>query len=160
MTGRLRRPDLPLTGGCPCEAVRYEVSAMPLIVYACHCMECQRWSGSAFGLSMPVMAKHFRLTRGEPKAYRRVGNSGIESAYWFCGECGGRAYGQRASRPDVITVRAGTLDDTSWLRPGAHVFLKSAQAWERVPNHTACFEMQPPDFAALAQTWRQLWSGD
>jgi hypothetical protein len=157
MGSQLRGPDLPLTGGCTCEAVRYEVSAMPLIVYACHCTECQRWTGSAFSLSMPVMAKSFRLTCGEPRAYRRVGNSGVESTDWFCGHCGGRAYGQRAIRPDVITIRAGTLDDTSWVRPGAHVFLQSAQAWERVPNNMECFEILPPDFATLAQTWQQLW---
>jgi hypothetical protein len=157
MTGQLGRPDLPLTGGCTCEAVRYEVNAMPLIVYACHCTECQRWTGSAFGLSMPVMASSFRLTSGEPKAYRRVGNRGVKSTDWFCGHCGGRAYGQHASRPDVITVRAGTLDDTSWVRPGAHVFLQSAQAWERVPNNMECFEILPPDFATLAQAWQQLW---
>ena len=160
MSGRLKRPELPLCGGCTCEAVRYEISAMPLMVFACHCTECQRWTGSAFGLSMPVIAKHFRLIRGEPKTYRRVGNSGVESSYWFCRDCGGRAYGQRANRPDIITVRAGTLDDTSWVRPGAHICLESAQAWERVPNHIACFELLPSDFAPLAQTWQQLWSSE
>jgi hypothetical protein len=160
MTGRLRRPDLPLTGGCTCEAIRYEVSAMPLIVYACHCTECQRWTGSAFGLSMPVMASSFRLISGKPKAYRCVGNSGVENTYWFCGDCGGRAFGQRAIRPDVVIVRAGTLDDTSWVRPNAHVFLQSAQAWERVPNNMECFEILPPDFVPLARTWQQLWRSE
>jgi Glutathione-dependent formaldehyde-activating enzyme len=76
---KMKRPALPLTGGCPCETVRFECTAMPLLVYACHCTECQRWSGSAFSISMPVAAKSFRVTRGEPKHWRRTGASGVES---------------------------------------------------------------------------------
>jgi hypothetical protein len=54
-------------------------------------------------------------------------------------------------------VRAGTLDDTSWVRPIAHIKLASAQAWERVPNNAVCFEAMPNDFPALARKWRALW---
>jgi len=59
---KLKLPPLPLTGGCTCEAVRFEITALPLLVYACHCTECQRWSGSAFSLSMPVKADSFSVT--------------------------------------------------------------------------------------------------
>src|ERR1700738_959330 len=93
----MKRPALPLTGGCPCEAVRFEVTAMPLLVYACDCTECQRWSGSAFSMSMPVAANTFSLTRGTPKSYRRIGASGVESTYWFCGDyLGGDSAGRRS----------------------------------------------------------------
>jgi hypothetical protein len=157
MSRRLEPPELPLSGGCPCEAVRFEVSAMPLLVYACHCTECQRWSGSAFSLNMPVKRNSFALTRGEPKFWRHVGTRGFESSYWFCGDCGGRIYGQRGDWPDMIAVRAGTLDVTSWVRPVAHLFLRSAQAWERVPNNAECFEVMPNDFGSLVRQWQQLW---
>jgi hypothetical protein len=153
----MKLPVFPLTGGCTCKAVRFAVNAMPLMVYACHCTECQRWSGSAFSLSMPVKAESFSLTRGAPRSYRRTGTSGVESTYWFCGDCGGRAHGRRNVRPDVVVVRAGTLDDTSWLRPIAHVYLRSAQAWERIPNNAECFETRPADFASLASRWQQMW---
>jgi hypothetical protein len=153
----LKRPAFPLCGGCPCEAVRFEVTAMPLLVYACHCTECQRWSGSAFSMSMPVAAKSFRLARGESRPWRRVGASGVESTYWFCGDCGGRAYGQRSARPDIIAVRAGTLDDTSWLRPAAHVYMRSAQPWEQPGSDAECFEIMPADFWSLAEKWQRLW---
>jgi hypothetical protein len=159
MAFKLNRPALPFSGGCTCGAVRFQVNAMPLLVYACHCLECQRWSGSAFSMSMPVKADSFSLTRGAPQPYRRTGASGVESTYWFCGNCGGRAYGQRDIRPDIIVVRAGTLDDTSWLRPIAHVYLRSAQAWERIPNNAKCFEITPKDFGSLANQWQQLWRG-
>lgn len=154
---RLKPPALPLSGGCPCEAVRFECTAMPLLIYACHCTECQRWSGSAFSMSMPIKRDGFRLTRGEPKAWRRIGATGVESTCWFCGDCGGRVFGERSPRPDIVAIRAGTLDDTSWLRPTAHVYLRSAQAWERVPNNAECFDIMPKDFLGLADKWQQLW---
>jgi hypothetical protein len=157
---KLKLPALPLTGGCPCEGLRFEVTAMPLLVYACHCTECQRWSGSAFSMSMPVASLSFRMVTGEPKPFRRIGTSGVVSTYWFCGNCGGRAYGQRDVRPDVVVLRAGTLDDTSWLRPIAHVYLRSAQAWERVPNNMECFELLPADFRPLADRWQAMWQAN
>jgi hypothetical protein len=157
---KLKLPPLPLTGGCTCEAVRFEITALPLLVYACHCTGCQRWSGSAFSLSMPVKADSFSVTGGTPKPFRRVGASGLESTYWFCGDCGGRAYGQRMARPEVVVVRAGTLDDASWVRPIAHVHLRSAQAWERIPNNAECFDITPKDFRALAGQWQQMWQTD
>jgi hypothetical protein len=128
---------------------------MPLLVYACHCTECQRWSGSAFSVSMPVAAKSFRVARGEPKHWRRTGASGVESTYWFCGDCGGRVCGARDARPDIIAVRAGTLDDASWLRPVAHVYMRSAQAWEHISG-AECFAVMPKDFWALGEKWRQM----
>jgi hypothetical protein len=54
-------------------------------------------------------------------------------------------------------VRAGTLDDTSWVRPIAHINLESAQAWQRVPNNAECFDAVPSDFGALARRWQDLW---
>jgi hypothetical protein len=130
---------------------------MPLLIFACHCTECQRWSGSAFGLSMPVKHESVSLTRGDPKTWQHTGTSGFASKYWFCADCGGRLFGQRSDRPDIVTLRAGTLDDTSWIRPIAHINLESAQAWERVPNHAECFDAVPSDFGALARRWRDLW---
>jgi hypothetical protein len=156
---KITRPVFPLCGGCPCEGVRFKVTAMPLLVYACHCAECQRWSGSAFSMSMPVASDSFALTRGQPKPWRRVGASGVESTYWFCGDCGGRAYGQRSARPDIIAVRAGTLDDTSWLRPAAHVYMRSAQPWEQLGGGAECFEIMPADFWSLAEKWATILAG-
>jgi hypothetical protein len=56
-----------------------------------------------------------------------------------------------------VVVRAGTLDQTWWLRPIAHVYLRSAQAWQRIPNHIECFDTVPSDFALFAEKWRDLY---
>jgi hypothetical protein len=108
-------------------------------------------------MSMPVASKSFRILRGEPRPWRRVNSAGVRASYWFCGDCGGRIYGEREGRPDVIVVRAGTLDDTSWMAPIAHVFMRSAQPWEQVSGDAECFETTPKDFRSLATKFGQLW---
>jgi len=154
------RPKLPLTGRCPCEAVQFELTSMPRFVYACHCTECQRWSGSAFSMSMPVPANAFRITHGQPKSWSRTGACGIRSTYWFCGECGGRVFGEREGRPETVVVRAGTLDQTWWVRPVAQVYLRSAQAWQRIPNNMECYDTLPQDFSAFAPKWREMYQSE
>jgi hypothetical protein len=150
-------PALPLTGGCPCGAIRYEIGAFPLLLYACHCTDCQRRSGSAFALNMPVSTKAFRIVQGTPKGWRRRSPSGVEAISWFCGDCGGRINGERAGQPSTTTVRAGSLDDTSWLSPAAHFFVRSAQPWVRLPDGAACYEDSPPDLGSLEKAWRASW---
>jgi hypothetical protein len=149
-------PPLPLIGGCPCGAIRYEISAAPLLLYACHCTRCQRQSGSSFALNMRVAAAAFRIVQGQPKGWRRVAPSGAETTSWFCGDCGGRIHGSRPSRPDAIVLRSGSLDDTSWLVPAAHIFVSTAQRWLDLPK-ADCYDIVPPNFAPLEQAWRAAW---
>ena len=66
------RPVLPMTGGCACGAIRYEITSFPLLLYSCHCTDCQTISGSAFALNMPVATQGFRIVTGQPKAWRRL----------------------------------------------------------------------------------------
>ena len=110
-------------------AIRYEITAFPLLLYTCNCTDCQTASGSAFALNMPVLTESFRIVRGSAKGWRRPSPSGVEVTSWFCADCGGRIYGERKGRPETINIRAGTLDDTAWLTPIAHIYLRSAQPW-------------------------------
>jgi glutathione-dependent formaldehyde-activating enzyme len=59
-----------MTGGCQCGAIRYEIASLPLLLYTCNCTDCQRQSGSAFALNMPVKFSDFRILQGEPKGWR------------------------------------------------------------------------------------------
>lgn len=154
-----RRPALPLTGGCPCGGIRYEIDAYPLLLYACHCTDCQRRSGSAFALNMAVSAKAFHIVHGTPKGWRRLSPSGAETVSWICGDCGCGINGERAGRPESTNVRAGSLDDTSWLSPAAHIFMRSAQPWIRLPEDAACYEATASDLRHLATVWRARWDG-
>jgi hypothetical protein len=150
-----------MTGGCACGAIRYEITSFPLLLYSCHCNDCQTISGSAFALNMPVATQGFRIVAGQPKAWRRLSPSGAAVISWFCGDCGGRLYGEHPSRPASMTIRAGTLDNTSWLAPSAHTFMESAQPWLQ-PHFSSgtdaeCHETSPSDFWPLARKWRALW---
>ena len=152
-----RRPALPLTGGCSCGAIRYEIVSFPLLLYTCNCTNCQTASGSAFALNMPAKAKDFHILQGEPKGWRHASPSGVAVTSWFCGDCGGRLYGERAGREEIVNVRAGTLDDTSWLVPVAHMYMKSAQPWVLQAANAACHEIGPADFQPAARAWRAMW---
>ena len=152
-----KRPALPLTGGCSCGAIRYQILTYPLLLYACHCTDCQRQSGTAFAMNMPVSTEALRIMQGELNGWRRRSPSGAGTISWFCGGCGGRIYGSRTSRPKSVIVRAGTLDETTWLTPAFHMFVRSAQSWLRLPE-TECYEASPPDFSALAKAWQANWS--
>ena len=150
-------PALPLTGGCSCGAIRYEIASFPLLLYTCNCTDCQTASGSAFALNMPVATKGLRIVQGEPKAWRRRSPSGADVTSWFCADCGARLYGEREGRPETMNLRAGTLDDTTWLTPIAHMFTTSAQGWIQPAAGAECFEMVTRDFVALAARWRAMW---
>jgi hypothetical protein len=154
---RASRPSLPLTGGCPCGAIRYEITSFPLLLYTCNCTNCQSTSGSAFALNMPVKAEDFHIRRGEPKGWRRLSLSGADVTSWFCGDCGGRIYGERVARPQSINIRAGTLDDTTWLVPVAHMYTRSAQSWVRPAADAECYETGIDDLRPLAAKWRAHW---
>jgi hypothetical protein len=123
----------PYTGGCQCGSVRYVVTMEPMRVLACHCKECQRQSASAFGMSMPVKKDSLTVT-GATKQFTRMADSGNEVTGFFCPECGVRIYHVLKSAPDVVSIKPGTLDDTSWLRPDLFIWMKRAQGWVPVPD--------------------------
>jgi hypothetical protein len=139
--------QLPLTGGCLCGALRYEVSKAPLMTYTCHCTDCQHLTSSAFSLAITVPERAFRLTNGEPRPVQRTADSGRIVTRWLCPECGCWIAGgpQPGMTPGgtIRRVRAGTLDDTSWLRPTAHFWTRSKQPWVMLPQGNEIFETQP-----------------
>jgi hypothetical protein len=132
-------------GGCQCGAVRYEVRGNPLMIYACHCTICQRQSGSAFGMAVLFGAGDMALTGIEPAYFIRQGHS-RQFRYYFCPRCGSRIYHRwftEAGDVPFVNIKPGTLDDTSWVRPGCHVWTQHAQSWVRFADHDVLFQQQP-----------------
>lgn len=137
---------LPLTGGCHCGALRYEIDAAPILTYTCHCTDCQRITGTAFSLAIIVPEKSFRVTRGEPWPVERIADSGRVNVRLLCPDCGCWISGLGRAGPDgveVRRVRAGTLDDRSWLRPTMHIWTRSKQPWVMLPEGDQIHEVQP-----------------
>lgn len=129
-------------GGCQCGDVRYTIRGEPLGLAVCHCSECQRQSGSAFGMSMIVPREAFSVT-GETRSFTRKTDAGGELECVFCPRCGTRLYHSPSRLGAVLNVKAGTLDDTSGLAPSAHVWTKRRQPWVVIPEGVPCFEEQP-----------------
>lgn len=157
MTERTTVP-LPLTGGCQCDSTRYEISEMPLTLYACHCTECQKQSSSGFGMSMPVPKSRFSVIAGEPKSWERIAESGNIVSCYFCSVCGTRLFHRPARNGQIVNVKPGTLDDTKWLNPVGHLWIKSAQPWVAIPEDIPCFESQPESFEPLFSAWNQKYA--
>jgi hypothetical protein len=131
---------LPQTGGCQCGKLRYEISEAPQLVYTCHCKDCQRLSGSPFAIGIVVPENGFRLDGIEPRRLHRTADSGRTVTRLACPECGSWICGLPTNA--VARVLAGTLDDTSWVRPTLHVWTRSKQPWVRLPEGDQIFEMQ------------------
>lgn len=145
----------PYTGRCFCGAARYRVAEEPLVVYACHCTDCQKRSGSAFGLSMWVRVSAIEVTRGEVRADVPLGADGRRRPGKVCPLCSVRLWSEPPHRHGLAVVRPGTLDDTSWLKPQAHLWTRSAQRWFAFPMGVPCYEMQPKDFNELLELGRK-----
>ena len=126
-----------MEGGCQCRKVRYRLEGEPLGLTVCHCTECQRQSGSAFGMSLAVPRSAFRLLSGELKTFTTVCDSGRNKECAFCPGCGTRIYHQG---PAAMSIKAGTLDDTSRLEPAAHYWTKRKQPWVAIPDGARCFD--------------------
>jgi hypothetical protein len=132
------------TGGCLCGAVRYESAGDPVFSLQCHCRDCQRSSGTAYIAAMRVPAALFRITRGTPKRYVGKSDSGNDITRAFCGDCGSPLYVQVSTRPDLVGLRVGTLDDPSGFRADADIFVKSAQPWDHMNPTLPKYDTYPP----------------
>lgn len=128
-------------GGCTCGAIRYHLLDTPLFINACHCSHCQRSTGSAFMLSLVIERDQLELTLGQPQLYDFTGGSGAHYDLHFCAGCGTPLWGcGQGPAAAIAFVRAGTLDDTAELRPGAHIYTRSKQAWLELPADIPQFE--------------------
>jgi hypothetical protein len=133
--------NFPQTGGCLCGAIRYEIVEEAKLVYTCHCIDCQRLTGSAFSIGIVVPERAFRLIGVEPRRLQRKVHSGRMSTRLVCPECGAWVCGAPSS--GAVRVLAGTLDDTSWVRPTTHVWTRSTQPWVTLPDGDKVFHTQP-----------------
>ena len=119
-----------MAGGCACGAIRYSCTAEPIFSLNCHCRDCQRESGSAFVAVLGVPKSAFVLTQGTPRHFTVTADSGHPTTRVFCGDCGSPLYGLPSSAPEIVTIRASSLDDPSPFRPSQDIYTASAQPWD------------------------------
>lgn len=133
--------NLPQTGGCVCGAVRYEIGAEPIVMFHCHCRDCQRVSGGAGTPVFYVPKDAFKVTKGEIRHFATQAERGGENKRGFCATCGSRLTGGESQRG--VGVTAGSLDDPSVFQPKFHIFVKDTQEWDQLDHALHKFETYP-----------------
>lgn len=133
----------PFSGGCRCGAVRFECSAEPLLAGYCHCRDCQFSAGGAFATVVLVLRDSVSLT-GQPRGYTVRGDSGGDVTRHFCPTCGTPIYSEISANPAILAIKAGTLEDASWVQPTIELWTEMKQPWARIPEGIASFPRNPP----------------
>ncbi len=147
-----RFPDVPCEGGCACGSVRYRILEDPLGLHVCHCTRCQTVSGTAFVMCMPIHTRSFALLKGNLEVVTFEPLDGSVKRHWRCPDCSCCIWGEIG--PEIVALQAGTLDDTSGLKPIAHIWTTRAQPWVEIPADVLRYEKQPEDDLELVRAWK------
>jgi hypothetical protein len=129
-----------LEGGCACDEVRYRLTSDPLFVHCCHCLSCQRQTGSAFVINVLIETDRVELLAGEPRFVPVPRDNGSEQLIWRCPSCETALFSQY-TYPGVRFVRAGTLDDPAAVAPDVHIFTRSKLPWVTLPDSVPAFDV-------------------
>lgn len=129
------------TGGCLCGAVRYRLSAEPVVSRVCWCRDCQRLAGN--GTVNAIFPSAAIEVTGTTAEYTSTADSGNQVRRRFCPRCGSQLFADSSGRPGLTVVRLGTLDDPSSVTPSANIWAGSAPAWACLDPRLERFERQP-----------------
>ena len=129
-----------MEGGCACGAVRYRLTSEPLFVHCCHCLNCQRQTGSAFVINLLIEADRVQLLAGSPQAVDVPRDDGSKQKIYRCPTCQIAVFSQY-THPAVRFVRGGTLDDPSAVTPDVHIFTRSKLGWVTLPDSVPAFDV-------------------
>ena len=132
--------SVPREGGCSCGAIRYRLTSDPLFTNCCHCLNCQRQTGSAFVINLLIETDRVELVAGEPQPVDVPRDDGSAQTIWRCPICQVALFSQYGS-PRVRFVRAGTLDDPSTVAPDVHIFTRSKLPWVTLPDSVPAFDV-------------------
>jgi hypothetical protein len=130
------------TGGCACGAIRYEVSADPIVMFNCHCRDCQKTTGGPYTPVFYVPAKAFKITKGSPKYFDTTSEMVGENQRSFCPKCGSRLFGGKSEQGQGIA--ASSLDDPSLYKPQFEIWTSDAQPWDHMDPKLPKFEKYQP----------------
>jgi hypothetical protein len=127
-------------GGCSCGDARYRLTTEPMFVHCCHCLNCQRQTGSAFVINLLIEAGRVELLAGELQPVDAPRDDGSVQRIYRCPACQVAVFSEYG-RPEVRFVRAGTLDDPSTVEPDVHIFTRSKVPWVVLPDSTPAFDV-------------------
>ena len=129
-----------MEGGCACGAVRYRLASEPMFVHCCHCLNCQRQTGTAFVINLLIETDRVELLAGAPHAVDAPRDDGSAQRIYRCPSCQVAVYSEYGW-PEVAFVRAGTLDVPSAVAPDIHIYTRSKLPWVTIPDGVPAVEV-------------------
>jgi hypothetical protein len=132
--------DVLREGGCSCGSIRYRLTSDPLFVHCCHCLNCQRQTGSAFVINVLIEADRIELLTGDPEPVDVPRDDGNTQRIFRCPTCQVAVFSEYG-RPEVRFVRAGTLDVPSAVTPDVHIYTRSKVPWIALPDSVPAFDV-------------------
>jgi hypothetical protein len=121
-----------VTGACGCGAVRFEVTAPFVAALYCHCMRCQRRTGTAASANARAEPGAVRLLSGADELRVWAPEGGAEKVY--CGSCGSALFSRQPGTEEFTGVRLGALEGDPGIRPQWRQYVAYAAAWEEIPD--------------------------
>jgi len=118
---------------CSCGQLSLEVSGEPVRISMCHCLACQRRTGSTYGTQARFLTEHVRIL-GRAKAWARTADSGNRLVFHFCPECGATVYYYLEAQPELTAVPVGAFADPGFPTPKFSVYESRRHAWVHVPD--------------------------
>jgi hypothetical protein len=113
---------------CSCEQLHAVAEGEPVRISMCHCLACQRRTGSAFSIQARFPAERVRI-EGRSAEYVRISDSGDARTFHFCPECGATVYYRLSTVPDVIAIPIGTFADPTFPSPTISVYESRRHPW-------------------------------
>ena len=135
-----------ITGKCLCGAVRWESTEPPIITRWCWCRDCQYLGAGSGTVNTCFRTASFKVT-GKTTDYLSAADSGNRMHRKFCSKCGTPLFSEAESRPHLVFVRTGTLDDPNLAKPAMTLWTSSAPRWACMDPGVPKVEKQPPPAA-------------
>jgi hypothetical protein len=117
---------------CSCGAIRLKCRGEPVRISVCHCLECQKRTGSAFGAQARFRSEDVEFLSGEPATFSRVGDSGGGATFRFCPRCGSTVWYSIEGDPSVIAVTLGAFADPAFPPPRFSVYEGRKHGWVEI----------------------------
>ncbi len=118
---------------CSCGQLRVEAEGEPVRISICHCLACQRRTGSTFGVQAWFPDERFR-SEGRVSEYVRTADSGNRLTYRFCPACGATVWYRNEAMPDRTAIPVGAFADPTFPAPGVSVYGERRHPWTGLPD--------------------------
>jgi hypothetical protein len=136
--------DMARIAQCHCGDLRLVCDGEPRKISMCHCLDCQRRSGSAFSVAVFYSRAAVRSDGKDPERFQRASTSGYPVSFFFCPRCGSNVWWEPERMPGLVGVALGAFADPDFPAPVQSVWTKEMHRWVTLPEEVVRFDVAPP----------------